>query len=83
MPARLRGLNRRERLKIMDEFSQQLQDIALGHAAIAKAGIEAGERAAIPYRNALRLIVEVAERYPDAQLPTPLLCAIVAAKAAL
>lgn len=28
----------------MDNFSQQLQDIALGHAAIAKAGIEAGER---------------------------------------
>lgn len=28
----------------MDKFSQHLQDICLGHAAIAKAGIEAGER---------------------------------------
>ena len=34
-------------------------------------------------RDALRLIVEVAERYPDAMLPTPLAAAIIAAKAAL
>lgn len=35
----------------MDPFAQHLQDIALGHAAIAKAGIEAGKRDTIPLRE--------------------------------
>ena len=34
-------------------------------------------------RDALRLIVDTAAKYPDALLPTPLLCAIVAGREAL
>lgn len=49
----------------MDEFAQQLQGIALGHAAIARAGIEAGERSAIPYRNALAAIIAAYDAMTD------------------
>jgi hypothetical protein len=40
----------------MDAFSQQLQDICLGHAEIAKAGIEAGERGMIPLRDRIAIL---------------------------
>ena len=49
----------------MDSFSQQLQEIALGHAEIAKAGTEAGWRAAIPYRRALQAIVSAYDAMSD------------------
>lgn len=49
----------------MNDFTQQLQDIALGHAAIFKTGIEAGERSAIPYRAALRAIVSAYDAMTD------------------
>ena len=67
----------------MDEFTRQLQDIALGHAAIAKAGIEAGELAAIPYRNALHRIVAAYDAMTDYErmiLPTVFRQAIEAAR---
>ena len=65
----------------MDSFSQQLHDIALGHAAIAKAGIEAGQREAIPYKRALQAIVYAYDE--NEVIPTKLLAAIVAAKGLL
>ena len=40
----------------MDAFTQQLQDIAQGHAAVAKAGIEAGERGMVPLRARIAIL---------------------------
>ena len=67
----------------MDEFTKQLQDICISHANTLKAGIAHGQRDGQAAEAALRLIVETAKRYPNALLPTPLLCAILAGEKAL
>ena len=65
------------------DFAKEAENILMGHAAIARAGIEAGKREGELAKRHLRLIVETAEKYPEAMLPTPLLCAILAAKEVL
>ena len=65
----------------MDSFSQQLQDIALGHAAIAKAGIEAGQREGLRYKRALEAICAAYD--DETVIPTKLLLAICHARGLL
>ncbi len=64
----------------MDAFTQHLQDICIGHAAIAKAGIEAGQREAAPLREALRTIIAAYDAAGSPPIPSAMLAAIEAAR---
>lgn len=62
------------------EQAQLLNDAARQHIAI---GREQAERAAKPKIDALAHIVAMADKYPDAMLPTPLMAAIEAGRRVL
>lgn len=66
--------------KILFEQAQIMNDAARQHIAI---GREQAEREAKPKIAALAHIVAMADKYPEAALPTPLLAAIEAGRRVL
>lgn len=61
----------------MDSFSQQLTEIALGHAKMTQAGIEAGRREPV---MALRAILKAYDAAGKPAIPTAMLAALEAAR---